>query len=173
MICRPKIPTLRVHSAVALLLFTMSSLLVAGAEWTTSGADAAFDRDVAFSPSPPPVEVNAKAAALAQSLDRRRAEEDADSSWSKRGHHRMLPYSDVLFTDSTTAAPVSAGNPATASCGGLTGCINGCRSRFYRVTGGIGNPITATTCYHSYFPQRLYVWKGTGSDCSTFTCTGT
>jgi hypothetical protein len=138
----------------------MSSLLVAGAEWTTTrDADAdAFERDVAFSPPPPPpVAVKAKAATLAQILNRRRAEEDAGSSLSERSHHRVLPYSDVYFTDDTTGAPVSAGNPATASCGGMTGCINGCRSRFYRVTGGIGHPITATTCYHAYFPQRLYV----------------
>jgi hypothetical protein len=116
-----------------------------------------------------------KAAALVQSLDRR--SEDADSSLSERNHHRVLPYSDVYFTDSTTDAPVSSGNPATASCGGL---IDGLHQRLPLplLQGDRGDrsairspPPRATT--RTFRSGCTYVWKDTGSDCSTFTCTGT
>jgi hypothetical protein len=180
MICyRPGAFTSRVRSAVGLLLLlTLSSMLVCGADFVassssaertaTTASDAAFDRDVAVLPA---VAEEAKDDAMARDLDLRRAE-DADSSLSKR--HRSLAY--IPFTDDTSSAPLSAGNPSTLSCGGggLSTCINGCRSRFYKVTGGVtGGYIAATTCGTTNFAQRLYVWKGTSSDCSTFTCTGT
>jgi hypothetical protein len=74
-----------------------------------------------------------------------------------------------VFTDDTTLAPVSVGKLWDGSCSGLTNCQNDCRSIFYKVTGGSAS-ITATSCGASAFQQRLYVWAGTGSVCSTFTC---
>jgi hypothetical protein len=162
MICRrPGTPTSRVRSAVGLLL-TLSSLLVWGADfassaqWTAvaSGGDA-FDRDVVAAE---------KAAALAWGTDLR-----ADSA--SQQEHRSLG-TIVPFSGDTTNAPESSGNNNT-ECGGLSGCINGCRSRFYKVTGGIGGISSVSTCGSVNFAQRLYVWKGSGSSCSTFTCTGT
>jgi hypothetical protein len=169
MICRrPGTPTSRVRSAVGLLL-TLSSLLVCGTAfassakmWTTASGDSAFDRDVALSSSPAE---KAAAAVLAQRLNFRA--EDADSP-SK--YHRTLQY--VEIQGNTTDAPVSAGNPRLY-CGDLTYCINGCRSRFYKVTGGTGNEISAYTCVDANFKHRLYVWMGSSSACSNFTCTGT
>jgi hypothetical protein len=78
----------------------------------------------------------------------------------------------IALSGDTTNAPVPSRNPIP-ECGGLADCINGCRSRFYKVTGGTGNTISAQTCYSVVFGQRTYVWKGSSSDCSTFTCTGT
>jgi hypothetical protein len=78
----------------------------------------------------------------------------------------------IALSGDTTNGPVPSRNPIP-ECGGLADCINGCRSRFYKVTGGKGSLITATTCYSPVFGQRTYVWKGSSSDCSTFTCTGT
>jgi hypothetical protein len=183
MICRrrPCTPTSsRVgSSAVGLLLLMLSSFLVWGtdfassAEGTTtaaSGADAAFfDKDVAVSPKPPVPAEKAQAAALAQSPDR--GAEDVGSSLSKG--HRSLQ-SNVYIAGDTTNATQSGGNP-NLSCGDdLSVCINGCRSRFYKVTGGTGEFINVATCGSVNFAQRLYVWKGSGgSACSAFTCTGT
>jgi hypothetical protein len=166
--CRPGPPTWRVGSAVRLLLTFLFSFLAwetalassAEVTATASGGDA-FDKDVVFSS---PAE-KAKVAGLARGLALR--EEDADSPPKQ---HRSL--FSIDFTDSTTSAPLSAGNNNTV-CGGLTDCINGCRSRFYKVTGGTGGPIFASTCRSVSFAQRLYVWKGGSSDCSTFTCTST
>jgi hypothetical protein len=76
-----------------------------------------------------------------------------------------------IFTDTTAAAPASVGNVA-GPCSGYDDCRNGCRSTFYRVTGGPGS-ITASTCGTTNFHQRFYVWQGTDSDCSTFACIGT
>jgi hypothetical protein len=135
---------------------------------TTPASGDNFYKDVALSPAE-----KAKAAAMAaRGLDhRRRAEKDADSSLSTM-RHRSLQFSISIAGD-TTGAPLSDGNPAT-SCGGLLTCINGCRSRFYKVTGGtINDNISAYTCGHANFAQRLYAWKSSGSGCSTFTCAGT
>jgi hypothetical protein len=168
----------RLGSAVGLLLLALSSFLVWGtelassAEGTTAAAsngDTAFDRDVALAPAAAEETMDD---AMARDLDLRRAEEDADSSSSTRRNRSLS--TNLPFTDDTTSAPLSAGNPSALSCGGLSTCINGCRSRFYKVTGGVtGGYLAATTCSTAHFAQRLYVWKGTRSDCSTFTCTGT
>jgi hypothetical protein len=171
MICyRPGTSTSRIRSAaVGLALLTMSSLLVCGAdvassaEWTATTAigDAdAFDKEVGLAPK-------TKEAAMAQGLDLR-----AEHAAAPPTHHRSL--TTVLpFTDDTTSAPLSAGNNNTV-CGGLPTCINGCHSRFYKVTGGkTGDYMVAHTCGSDAFANQIYVWKGTSSDCSTFACTGT
>jgi hypothetical protein len=77
------------------------------------------------------------------------------------------------FVDSadTTGAPVSAGNVA-GSCNGFEDCRNGCRSIFYKVSGA-STEMTASSCGFVNFQQRLYLWQGTGSVCSTFTCVST
>jgi hypothetical protein len=164
--CRPGTPDSR-GSAVGLLLALSFFLawkvaLASSAERTTTASGSAdpasFDRDVVVS-SP------RKAAALAQGLDL--GAEDAGSSPE---HHRSLGY--ALIPGDTTDAPVSTGN-TNLDCDLLTECINGCHSRFYKVTGGTGQLISASTCAVVTLPQRLYVWKGSSSDCSTFTCTGT
>jgi hypothetical protein len=179
---RPGTPTSsRVRSTAVglLLLVAMSSFLVGGtAEFASSssaegtapaasgrgGDTASFDKDVVVSPV-----AKAKAAAMARDHDLRRAEEAADSSlWKGR---RSLQ-SDFDFANDTTSAPLSAGNNNTA-CGGLSDCINGCHSHFYKVTGATRGVINANTCGSVDFVPQLYVWKGSGSDCSTFTCTGT
>jgi hypothetical protein len=76
------------------------------------------------------------------------------------------------FSGDTTGAPLSTGNPTTM-CGSGTSCINGCRSDFYRVTGGAGGRIQATTCRDAAtttFDSRIYVWQGSSAVCSTFSC---
>jgi hypothetical protein len=75
------------------------------------------------------------------------------------------------FTDDTAGAPVSVGN-AAGSCSGYSTCLNNCRSTFYKVTGASA-AVTASTCGTTDFPQRSYVWLGSGGVCSTFTCTST
>jgi hypothetical protein len=170
MICRrrPGTPTSsRVGSSAVglLLLLTLSSFRVCEADFASaaaSGADAAFDEDVALSS---PAE-KAKAAAMSPGINLR-AEEDADSPPKPRRSLGLLN-----FMNDTSSAPLSAGNNNT-ECGGLTDCINGCRSHFFKLTGGAGLPIFASTCFSTSFAQRLYIWKGSSSDCSTFTCTGT
>jgi hypothetical protein len=88
----------------------------------------------------------------------------------------------LSFEGDTTDAPVSSGNPAdqnVGGCAGFSGCINDCRSTFYKVVtggGGAGAEITASTCTSpTYFQQRLFVWQqgGASSACSSFMCTGT
>jgi hypothetical protein len=154
-----------VRSAVGLLL-TLSSFLVWGtafassAESTSASGDTAFDEDVVLLPAAE------KTAALARDLDLR-----VDAVALQR--HRSLQYTETVHPGDTTSAPLSAGNNNT-ECGGLTDCINGCHSHFYKVTGATtGSSLYAYTCYYVNFAQRLYIWKGSSSDCSTFTCTGT
>jgi hypothetical protein len=172
MICRrPGTTTFRVGSAVGLLL-TLSSFLAwkvafaSSAEGTATASGSAdtasFDRDVVVS-SPGNV------AALARDLDL--GAEDADSSLSAK-RHRSLQTSIAIRGD-TTGAPLSSGNNNT-KCAALTDCINGCHSRFYKVTGGTdGGYIYADTCGTASVAHRVYAWKGSGSVCSTFACTGT
>jgi hypothetical protein len=101
---------------------------------------------------------------MPQGLDIRA--EDAAASPKHRSLYTTLP-----FTGDTTSAPLSSGNNNTV-CGGLTDCINGCHSHFYKVTGvTTRGEIGAGTCGSADFSLQLYVWKGSGSDCSTFTCT--
>jgi hypothetical protein len=168
MICyRPGTLTSRVSSAVGLLL-TLSSLLVWGAEfapsaeWTaTTASGDAFVRDVVV--SSPAEEATAQARGLVLRA------EDADAP--PKYHRSVL--TSLSLSGNTTDAPSSVGN-TNSECGGLSGCINGCRSRFYKVTGGTPlNYISANTCGSDAFANQLYVWKGSGSACSTFTCTGT
>jgi hypothetical protein len=94
---------------------------------------------------------------------------DSGNSNNKR---RYLPSFSNSFSDDTTAAPLSAGNPV-AACGGALGtCVNGCKSHFYKVSGGNGI-IVADTCGSDH---QIYVWKGgsnSSSGCSAFACTGT
>jgi hypothetical protein len=87
--------------------------------------------------------------------------------------HRYLPSFDQYISGDTTGAALSSGNSA-GSCSTLTACINGCRSHFYKLTSN-GNPafVTDSTCGTGTFDQRIYVWQGSGSVCSTFTCKGT
>jgi hypothetical protein len=110
-----------------------------------------------------------------QGLDLRGAEDTAAAAHPQKRRRRSL-LTIYTFAHNTTDAPVSARNP-NLSCGALSSdCINGCQSRFYKLTGGTGGQIYANTCGTSSFFQRLYVWKGTGtgtSACPTFTCTGT
>jgi hypothetical protein len=76
------------------------------------------------------------------------------------------------FSSDTTGAPFSVGNPTTLCGPGASRCINGCRSDFYRVTGGFGG-IQATTCGDAAatsFNSKIYVWEGNSTDCSTFSC---
>jgi hypothetical protein len=82
----------------------------------------------------------------------------------------------LSFAGDTTAAPVSTGNPADkdfGTCSNLVTCINGCRSVYYRVTGVRGTPIVASTCGSVAHQQRLYVWDGSGAECSSFRCAST
>jgi len=77
-----------------------------------------------------------------------------------------------VFKDDTTGAPFSVGNVFGSTCDSWSSCQNDCRSIFYKVTGASGT-MTASSCGTTNFQQRFYVWKGTGSACSTFTCEGT
>jgi hypothetical protein len=89
----------------------------------------------------------------------------------------------VTFTGDTTNASASAGNPV-GSCGGNTGCINGCPSHFYKliatrnVTSGARVEVSSCQALDPGSPDapfniRTYVWKGgSGSACGSFTCVG-
>jgi hypothetical protein len=75
------------------------------------------------------------------------------------------------FSGDTGLSPLSGGNP-TPICGFETSCINGCRSDFYRVSAGLG-VIEFQTCAEAAetsFNPRMYLWEGSSSDCSTFSC---
>jgi hypothetical protein len=165
----------RVRTALALLLAWFIFLwgqAFASSELTTAARSAAAsDRDVAS----PPGKASVSSSSSPQGLDLRGAEDTAAAAHHpKRRRHRSL-LTIYTFAHNTTDAPVSARNP-NLSCGALSDCINGCPSRFYKLTGGTGGQIYANTCGTSSFFQRLYVWKGTGtgtSTCPTFTCTGT
>jgi hypothetical protein len=76
-----------------------------------------------------------------------------------------------MFQGDTTSADVSSGNPASV-CGSFGSCINGCRSLYYKVTGGVGGMITATTCGMAFGSSRIYVWQSSSAACGTFACTG-
>jgi hypothetical protein len=173
--CRPGTrASSRVRSAAVglLLLLTLGTAFAStAAEGTATAASgsadaaadaASFDRNSALS------KTAEKAAALAQGLALRTEDADADAPPKP---HRSLQFSYVDFTDDTTSAPLSSGNP-TPTCGSMTDCINGCHSRFYKVA-GTGEWIDAFTCGTVSFAQRLYVWKGSSSVCTTFTCSGT
>jgi hypothetical protein len=96
---------------------------------------------------------------------------------------QKVPYV-VGFAGNTTGATPSAGNPV-GSCGGSSGCINGCPSEFYKLVAkrnsndsvwlqvsgcavrDEGSPVDP-------FRVRTYVWKGApNSACGGFTCVGT
>jgi hypothetical protein len=177
MFCRrPGTPTSsRVVSAVGLLL-TLSSFLGWGTAFASSAESksaSGFVKDAAVSPA-------AKAeipTALAPGIHLRRAEENAeegaDSSLWRGRRSLQGAYIAPYFVNDTTSAPLSVGNTNT-ECGGLSDCINGCRSHFYKATGvTTAGYLGAGTCGTVDFAQRLYIWKGSNSDCSTLTCTGT
>jgi hypothetical protein len=107
-----------------------STAATATATATTTASGGPFEKDGALSS---PAEKAEKTAAMARNLDLRRAE---DLDWFTSKRHRSLG-TLVGFANDTTTAPLSAGNNNTA-CGGLSDCINGCRSHFYKVTGGTG-----------------------------------
>jgi hypothetical protein len=74
------------------------------------------------------------------------------------------------FSGDTGLSPLSGGNPAT-TCGAETSCINGCRSDFYRVTAaGLIDAQTCTDAAQTSFIPRMYLWEGSSSVCSTFSC---
>jgi hypothetical protein len=85
---------------------------------------------------------------------------------------RSLPVTTFVFSGDTTDAAESSGN-LFSDCQTWVRCINDCRSDFFKVTGGNGGKITASTCGTASFEQRTYVWKGGSAACSSFTCTGT
>jgi hypothetical protein len=99
------------------------------------------------------------------------AQEVAASS-SASSTRRSLPVATFVFSGDTTSAALSSGN-LIGACSSYIDCINGCRSHFYKVTGGTGGLITASTCGTTSFGQRTYVWKGSSAACSSFTCTST
>jgi hypothetical protein len=94
---------------------------------------------------------------------------DASEDNNSNNKRRYLPSFSRSISDDTTGAALSSGNPVVAGgCAGLTSCVNGCPSHLYKIAGGIGS-MEAATCGSNH---QIYVWKGSGSLCSTFTCEG-
>jgi hypothetical protein len=83
----------------------------------------------------------------------------------------------TTFAGDRGNAAFSSGNPSsqcTVSGQPVDYCINGCRSRFYRVAGSNGAQIKATTCPSANTEHQIYVWKGAmGASCTSFQCVGT
>lgn len=155
----------------ALCLLTLSTSFLGGKVVTIAGAgaedatmattSAAFNRDVvgpavaSTNGSPPPLGLVSSGAAA--------------TAVPKTPRWRWLG-ATYSYSGGTSGAPASAGNP-TGSCNGLSGCISGCPSHFYKVTGSTGETIDTNTCGN--YNQRTYVWKGSNDACSTFTCIST
>jgi hypothetical protein len=95
---------------------------------------------------------------------------DGAASAPEKQRSRGLDATYMLQGD-TTSADVSSGNPASV-CGSFGSCINGCRSLYYKVTGGVGGMITATTCGMAFGSSRIYVWQSSSAACGSFACTG-